>query len=234
MKLTVIIPVYNERKTIKTIINAVSKVKLAIDKEIVIIDDHSTDGTDKVLAKIKQKNVRIFRHAKNQGKGMAIRTGLSKAKGDLIIIQDADLEYDPKSYPALIKPILDGETRVVYGSRFMGNTLKMVGKHKTILPHHLIGNKLLTWATNLLYGRWISDMETCYKVFRRDCIDNIKLKSKKFDFEPEVTAKLLKSGEKIIEIPITYSPRGFEEGKKINWRDGLMALWTLIKYRLVD
>lgn len=231
MKLSVIIPAYNEVKTIDKIIKRVKGVKLKnIKKEIIIIDDFSTDGTREKLKKIKDKNIkniRVFFHKKNFGKGMAVRTGLKHSRGDIIIIQDADLEYYPEEYPKLIKPILEKKTKVVYGSRFLK-------KPKPRYRIYYFGNILLSMFTNILYGSNISDMETCYKVFTKDVIKSIKLRAKRFDFEPEITSKILKRDYKIIEVPISYKSRSVEEGKKIGWKDGLKAFLVLLKYRLVD
>lgn len=228
MELSIIIPVYNERGTILKVLNTVKNVDIGdIEKEIIVVDDGSTDGTKDLLKEIKDNDIKIFYHGKNAGKGTALRTGFKYASGDLIIIQDADLEYNPNDYVNLLKPILSKETRVVYGSRFLE------ANHKEI-PLHYIGNKLLTLITNSLYFSKITDMETCYKVFTRDVIKKINLKAKKFDFEPEITAKILKNGYNIIEVPIEYNSRGFSQGKKITWIDGLKAIYYLIKYRFVN
>ncbi len=221
-------PTYNEEKTLLEIINKIKAVKLSIEREIIIVDDFSTDSTKEILKKINNQNIKIFYHKKNQGKGVAVRTGLNHITGDIIIIQDADLEYNPEDYPQLIQPILDKKTKVVYGSRFKG---KMTGPN---LLSHVYGNKILTFITKLLYFQNISDMETCYKVFKKEVLNNIKLKAKRFDFEPEITAKIIKKGYKIYEVPITYKSRLFNEGKKITWRDGIKALYYLIKYRFTD
>jgi glycosyltransferase involved in cell wall biosynthesis len=219
-------PVYNERETIREILKRVRAVD--IDKEIIVVDDGSTDGTREILMEEEKKgDLRIFYHDENKGKGAAVRTGIRKARGDFIIIQDADLEYDPRDYHALIRPIIEGRAEVVYGSRFLGGPEEM-------LPLYNIGNKLLTFVTNLLYRALLSDMETCYKVFKAEVIKSIPLCSRRFDFEPEVTAKVLKRGYSIYEVPISYKGRKHKEGKKISWRDGINALWTLIKYRFVD
>lgn len=228
MKLSIIVPVYNEEKTVKEIIRRVMAVPLSIEKEIIIVDDFSTDSTKEILKKIDNKNINIVYHSKNQGKGSAIRTGIKYTTGDIIIIQDADLEYNPEEYPKLIQPILDGKTKVVYGSRYKG---KITGPN---LLSHLYGNKLLTFITKLLYFQNISDMETCYKVLKKEVLNNINLKAKRFDFEPEITAKIIKKGFKIYEVPITYQSRLFDEGKKITWRDGIKALYYLIKYRFTN
>ena len=230
-KLSIIIPVYNEEKTITEVISRVLKVPLNnIKKELIIVDDFSTDKTREVLDKIKSNNIKLFYHQKNLGKGSAIRTALRHVTGDIILIQDADLEYNPEDYPKLISPILDKKTKVVYGTR-----LSYIKSHKRNMYWlHYFGNWVLTLITNLLFSSRLTDMETCYKVFTKDVIDNIKLKSRRFDFEPEITAKILKTGHKIYEIPISFQARNFDEGKKITWRDGIKALYSLIKYRLVD
>ncbi len=234
MKVSIIIPAYNEELTIALIIKKVKKVKLPskFTKEIIVIDDCSEDKTKNILKKIK--GIKVLTHKKNQGKGKAVRTGLEKAKGDLIIIQDADLEYDPNDYPRLIEPILKGKIKVVYGSRLRTYPVKLTGTNRTPLLAHFIGNKFLTLFTNFLYGCEITDMETCYKVFHRDVIKELVLRAERFDFEPEITAKILKRGYKIHEIPIKVKPRGYNEGKKIGWKDGFGAVYALVKYRFID
>jgi len=227
MKLSIIIPVYNESKTILKILDKIKKVKIPVKKEIIIVDDSSKDGTRKILKKIKSKNIKIYFHNKNLGKGSAIKTGIKNSTGDLIIIQDADLEYNPFEYGKLIKPILEKKTRVVYGSRFLNN-------NKKIYHRYYFGNKSLSFLTSIIYFTKITDMETCYKVFDANLIKNINFKSKRFDFEPEITSKLLKKNIKIMEVPISYFPRRKSEGKKIRFKDGIIALFTLIKYRFVD
>jgi len=254
MKLTIIIPVYNEEKTISEIIRQVNLVKLTggLEKEIVVVDDASTDNSKLEVqsalraggspsgpeaepgAKLKIKNLKLIEHKTNQGKGAAVVAGIKKSTGDIILIQDADLEYDPNDYPRLLKPILGGKTEVVYGSRLKNYPLRITGKNKTPLITHFLGNKLLTFITNSLYGNGLTDMETCYKVFKREVLKGIKIKAKRFDFEPEFTAKIMKKGIKIHEVPIKVKPRGYEEGKKITWIDGFIAVWTLLKYRFVD
>ena len=226
MKLSVIVPVYNERETVREILERVRAV--GVEKEIIVVDDGSTDGTRDILREEEGRgDVRVIYHPQNRGKGAAIRTGLEHATGDVVLIQDADLEYDPRDYPRLLQPILEGRAEVVYGSRFRGRC-------ESMLFWHALGNKLLTLATNLIYGAALSDMETCYKAFKAEVIKSIPLRARRFEFEPEVTAKLLKRGYRIHEVPISYSGRKHHEGKKITWRDGFTALWTLIKYRFVD
>ena len=230
-KLSIIIPAYNEEKTITEVVSRVLKVPLSnIKKEIIIVDDFSTDKTKETLNKIKSDNIKLFYHQKNMGKGSAIRTALRHATGAIILIQDADLEYSPEDYPKLISPILDKKTNVVYGTR-----LSYIKSHKRNMYWlHYFGNWILTLITNILFNSRLTDMETCYKVFTKEMIENIKLRSKRFDFEPEITAKILKSGHKIYEVPIIFQARNFDEGKKITWRDGIKAFYYLIKYRFVD
>ena len=231
MKLSIIIPAYNEEKTILKVINKVKSQRIGkLRKEIVVVDDFSQDGTGKILSGIKSKDIKIFFHKKNMGKGAAIRTALSNAAGDIILIQDADLEYSPKEYPGLLKPILKNEAKVVYGSR-----LESIRKNlKNMYKLHYFGNVFLTVMTNALYGAKITDMETGYKVFRKEVIKGMKLKARRFDFEPEITSKILKRGYRIKEVPIDFMGRKFSEGKKITWVDGLKAMYCLIKYRFVD
>lgn len=226
MKLSVIIPVYNEEATLPEILRQVRAVNLA--DEIIIVDDGSTDRTrDLLQAEEAQPGTIVIYQAVNQGKGAAVRTGIDRATGDILLIQDADLEYDPRDYAALLRPIVEGRVKVVYGSRFLG-------PRKAMLFWHMLGNKALTLVTNILYNTILSDMETCYKVFRADVIKGIPLRSKRFELEPEITAKVLKRGHRIFEVPISYYGREYSEGKKITWREGPQALWTLIKYRFVD
>ncbi|MBS3105513.1 glycosyltransferase family 2 protein [Candidatus Woesearchaeota archaeon] len=230
-KLSVIIPVYNEEKTIKKIIGRVKRARIwNIKKEIIVVDDFSTDNTGNILKNLENKSLKVFYHKKNMGKGAAIRTGIKNSTGDLIIIQDADLEYDPNDYSKLLKPIMENKAKVVYGSR-----LESIRKNaKSMYKLHYIGNLFLTLLTNLLYGTKITDMETCYKVFTREVIKGINLKANRFDFEPEITAKILKKGCKIHEVPINFVGRKFEQGKKITWIDGIKAAFYLLKYRLFD
>ncbi len=230
-RVSIIIPAYNEKDTILELIKKVEEVHLeGVQKEIIVVNDCSTDGTKELLDSLILSSGMIIHHEKNKGKGAAVATGISHA-GDIVIIQDADLEYDPFEYQLLLAPILEGKTNVVYGSRFLGKHFKIVGKDRILFPSHLLGNKFLSLVTQVLYCQKITDMETCYKVFRKEALDGITLTSRRFELEPEITAKLLKKGERIIEVPISYVPRSFEEGKKIKWTDGIIALWTLIKYR---
>jgi len=226
MKLSIVMPVFNERTTLPAVLEKVASV--SFDKEIVIVDDGSTDGTREYLQKMAQdpgEGIRVFFHDRNRGKGAALRTGFREVQGDLVIIQDADLEYDPKDYPNLLNPILDGRADVVYGSRFLG------GPHRVLFFWHYVGNKLLTLISNMLTNLNLSDMETCYKVFRAEVIKNLAFSSDGFDIEAEITVKIAKAGYRVYETPISYSGRDYSEGKKITWRDAFPALWALIKYR---
>jgi glycosyltransferase involved in cell wall biosynthesis len=227
MNLSVIIPVYNEVENIGEILKRVQTTKLA--KEIIVVDDASKDGTRAILQKLDgKKKVRVILHEHNQGKGAAVVTGLKAAKGDILLIQDADLEYDPRDYPTLLQPIQEGLAEVVYGSRFLG------APHRVTMFWHLIANRLLTFMTNILYNTILTDMETGYKVFRREVIEGITIRAKRFDFEPEFTAKILKSHHRIFEVPISFNPRDYSQGKKIKLKDAFEAVWTLLKYRFVD
>ena len=223
LKLTVIIPVFNEVGTILQVIERVKEVPLG--KEIIVVDDGSTDGTRGVLEGCVEE-IKVFFHETNQGKGAAIRTAIPHVTGDIVIIQDADLEYDPSEYPRLIAPILGGKADVVYGSRFLG------GPHRVLFFWHAIGNKILTTLSNILTDLNLSDMETGHKVFRAEVLKRIKIESNRFGFEPEITAKIAKMGCRIYEIPISYWGRDYSEGKKINWRDGISAIYWIIKYNL--
>jgi glycosyltransferase involved in cell wall biosynthesis len=228
--LSVVIPAYNEHATILEILSRVRAAPVPL--EVVIVDDASTDGTTEVLktqVEGRFPNVRVCYHERNAGKGAAIRTALPFCTGDFILIQDADLEYNPAEYPCLLAPLLDGRADVVYGSRFLGGRA-----HRVHLFWHRVGNGLLTTLSNMLTNLNLTDMEVCYKVFRADVLKRIRLRSRRFDFEPEVTAKIAKLRCRVYEVPISYSGRDYAEGKKVSWRDGLMALWTILKYRFYD
>ena len=227
MNLSVIIPVYNEAEHIREIVKRVQSTKLT--KEIIIVDDGSEDGTRSILQELDgKKKVRVILHECNQGKGAAVVTGLKAAKGDILLIQDADLEYDPRDYPILLKPIKEGIADVVYGSRFLG------GSHRVTMFWHMVANKSLTLMTNILYNTILTDMETGYKVFRREVIEGMTIKAKRFNFEPEFTAKILKRNYRIFEVPITFNPRDYAQGKKIKLKDAFEAVWTLLRYRIWD
>ena len=227
MKLSVVIPVYNEAATIRALIDRVRAVATPIEKEIVIVDDCSTDGTAAVLAPLTiEPHINVLFHHVNQGKGAALRTGFAAATGDVVIIQDADLEYDPNEYPKLLQPILDGRADVVYGSRFAGGEC-----HRVLYFWHSLGNRFLTLLSNAFTNLNLTDMETCYKVFRRDVIKSIRIEENRFGFEPEITAKIAEGRYRVYEVGISYSGRTYEEGKKIGWRDGFRAIWCILKYR---
>jgi glycosyltransferase involved in cell wall biosynthesis len=241
MRLSIIIPAYNEIDTIAEIVRRVRAVKLAVpvgfgldgtvvtfEREIVIVDDGSADGTQEYLRTLtNEPDIVVVSHERNQGKGAAVRTGLHRASGDVMLIQDADLEYDPREYPMLLQPIVEGRSKAVYGSRFRG------GPTKAMFFWHMVGNRFVTLVTNVLYNTILSDMETCYKVFTREVAEQIELKSPRWGFDPEITAQILKRGYRIYEVPISYTGREFSEGKKLNWRDGFVVLWTLIRCRFI-
>lgn len=223
MEISVIIPVYNELHTIQEVVQRVQSQPFS--KEIIIVDDYSSDGTRQLLqTSAWPPNVRVLYHERNMGKGAGIRTALQAVTKDIIIIQDADLEYNPSDFAVVLRPILDGVADVVYGSRFLGI-------HRSFMLHHYVGNKMLTLITNVLYNNILTDMETGYKAFRAPVLKGIKIRSNRFDFEPEITAKVLKRGYRIYEVPIYYAGRDYAEGKKITWRDGVSALWALIRFR---
>jgi len=228
MKLSIVIPAFNEADTILELIRRVREVPLAVEREIIIVDDFSTDGTRRLLEGLAMEGIKVILHPKNMGKGSALRTGFAAAEGDIILVQDADLEYNPAEYPVLLGPILDGRADAVYGSRFLG------GPHRVLYFWHSVGNRFLTMLSNLFSNLNLTDMETCYKVFRRDILRKIELKSKRFGFEPEVTIKLAKLKCRIYEVPISYSGRDYAQGKKIGWKDGVAALFHIIRFRFFD
>lgn len=243
MKVTILIPVYNEQATLREILHRVRSVNLSVDaahstylegpivleREIVLVDDGSTDGSEAILQEEAAKgDIKVVFHGRNRGKGAAVRTGIQAATGDILLIQDADLEYDPRDYLSLLLPILEKRADVVYGSRFLG------GPRTAMLFWHMLANKLITLLTNVLYNAILSDVETCYKVFRADLIKAIPLRSNRFEIEPEITAKVLKRGHRIYEVPISYTGREYTEGKKIGLKDAFAAVWALLKYRFVD
>lgn len=228
-KATVIIPVFNEKDTISELLNRVEKASFAgLEKEIILVDDFSTDGTRSILDGLKDK-YKILYHEKNKGKGAAVKTAVKEASGDFIVIQDADLEYSPDDYDKLLPFLINDEADAVYGSRFKNSS-----NDKNFILKNKLANLFLTALTNVLYGCSITDMETCYKAFKRSLIQPVKINADRFDFEPEITAKILKKKARLKEVPISYNGRGHEEGKKINWKDGLQAIWTLFKYRFID
>ncbi|MBI4800135.1 MAG: glycosyltransferase family 2 protein [Desulfarculus sp.] len=240
MLLSIVMPVYNEENFLREIVARVQAVDLGgMERELVIVDDCSRDASPQILATMEgqtsinpqakpfERPIRVERHGVNQGKGAALRTGFALAQGDLVLIQDADLEYDPEDYPKLLAPVQKGKAQVVYGSRF-------TGERRIMFFHHWVGNKFLTLITNILYNTTLSDMETCYKLFTRQALAGLVIKSDRFNFEPEITAKILKKGIRIYEVPISYTGREFDEGKKITWRDGVVALWALVKFRFTD
>lgn len=235
MMLSVVIPVYNEEKTIQELIRRVVAEKTP--KEIIVVDDGSTDETERKLQSFKdaklQRKLKIIRNEKNKGKGYSVRRGIKEAMGDVLIIQDADLEYNPEDYQKLLKPILEGKTQVVYGSRLIQLKLELFGNNKTPLPLHYLVNKFLSFMTNVLYGSHLTDMETCYKMMTKEVYQGLNLVSDRFEIEPEITAKILKSGYKILEVPIQTKPRNYKEGKKIKTKDAILAVWTLLRFALI-
>lgn len=228
MKLSVVIPVYNEKNTIEEIIHQVKAVK-GIDMEIILVDDFSTDGTRELYLKLKTSVDKIILHEKNMGKGAALRTGFQHASGDYVVVQDADLEYDPQEYPILLEPVLKGKADVVYGSRFMGDR-----PHRVLFFWHYVGNKILTLLSNIFTNLNLTDMETCYKLFKREIIQNIPIKENRFGFEPEITARIARTHARIYEVGISYSGRDYSEGKKIGWKDAIRAFICIIKYNVFD
>ena len=228
MKLSIVIPVYNEEQTLAEIVKRVLAVRLpGVKKEIIIVDDKSKDKSARIMKDLERKNpqIKLVFRSKQGGKGASVRSGFSQATGDYILIQDADLEYDPKDIPRLLKPIQEGKAEVVYGSRF-------TGEHRNMFFWHMAGNKFLSLVTNILYNTTLSDMEVCYKLFPRKILTKISLKENGWGWDPEITAKILKTGVRIYEVPISYTGREFWEGKKISWKDSFRILWVLIKYRL--
>ncbi len=235
MKLSVIVPVYNEEKTILQILGRLKKADIPVIYEVIVVNDGSTDSTANLIKKLKSTRVKVLTHSKNQGKGAAVKTGIKSAKGEYILIQDADLEYHPNQIKNLLKPIMEKKAEVVYGTRLnrMPHLNKEEAKHLFIL--HYFGNRFLSLVTSVLYGQWLTDMETCYKLFPKKAVSLIKINARGFEFEPEITSKLLKQGYKIKEVSIKATPRGYEEGKKLNTvRDGSKALWYLFKYRFTN
>ena len=228
MKLSVVIPVYNEAATIRDLLTLVAGVDAGMEKELVVVDDCSTDGTRDVLKQMEAKHPgwRFLYHPQNRGKGAALRTGFAAATGDVVLVQDADLEYDPREYPLLLRPIIEGRADVVYGSRFLGG-----GPHRVCFFWHSIGNRVLTTLSNMMTNINLTDMEVCYKVFRREVLQSIALKEERFGFEVEITAKIARGRWRIYEVPVSYYGRSYAEGKKITWRDGFRALWCILKYR---
>ena len=232
VKLSIVIPVYNEIKTLEEVINTVRAVPLKVEKEIVLVDDCSKDGTRDLLERLQKEHsdLNVAFHEVNQGKGAALRTGFKQATGDIVIIQDADLEYDPNEYPQLLEPILKGRADVVFGSRFLGG-----GAHRVVYYWHYMGNRLLTTFSNMMTDLNLTDMEVCYKVFRKEVLETIDIKENRFGFEVEITAKVAKAKNwRIYEVPISYYGRTYSEGKKITWKDGFRALWCILKYHFVD
>jgi glycosyltransferase involved in cell wall biosynthesis len=233
MLLSIVMPVYNEKATLVEIVRRVLEAPVELDREIILVDDCSTDGTQELYPQLERlfpnAKIRIFKHTVNQGKGAALRTGFAEARGDIILIQDSDLEYDPRDYPKLLKPILDGRADVVYGSRFVGGD-----EHRVLYFWHYVGNRFLTTLSNVFTNLNLTDMETCYKVFRSDVIRNMRLRSNRFGIEPELTAKVARGRWRVYEVGISYSGRSYEEGKKITWKDGLKAIFAILRYAIAD
>ena len=227
-RISIIIPVFNEVSTLDTILGRVKGVNLDLEREIILVDDFSTDGTRDLIKSYQDSQIKKIFHDRNQGKGAALRSGFKTATGDIVLIQDADLEYDPGEYPKLLAPILSGKADVVYGSRFQGSE-----PHRVLYFWHFVGNRILTLISNMFTNINLTDMETCYKVFRKPVLDNIEIQENRFGFEPEITAKVARQGCRIFEVGISYSGRSYEDGKKISWRDGLRALWCIVRYNLI-
>jgi len=232
-KLSVVIPVYNEKDTLAELVRQVLAVEIKLEIELIVVNDASSDGSDKIIEEICREHgsvpIKVVTHNHNQGKGASLRDGFAQVSGDLVIIQDADLEYNPNDYHRLLKPILDGRADVVYGSRFSGGL-----EHRVLYFWHYVGNKLLTTLSNMCTNLNLTDMEVCYKVFRREVVDGLNIKSGRFGVEPEITAKIARADWRVYEVGISYSGRTYAEGKKITWKDGLQALWTIIRFRLLD
>jgi len=232
-KLTIVIPVYNESQTLEEIVRRVFEVDIPLAKEVVLIDDFSTDGTrdlfDKIVEEYSGREIQVVLHDRNQGKGAALRTGFATATGDVLLIQDADLEYNPSDYPRLLQPILDGRADVVYGSRFVGGDA-----HRVHLFWHMVGNRLLTLFSNMMTNVNLTDMETCYKVFRTEVVKNVAIKSDRFGFEPEITAKMARARRRMYEVGISYAGRSYDEGKKITWWDGVKAITSILYFKFFD
>ncbi|HEX2254073.1 MAG TPA: glycosyltransferase family 2 protein [Thermoanaerobaculia bacterium] len=232
LRLSIVVPAYNERNTVRELLARVAAAPLpeGVEREVVVVDDGSSDGTRELLAELEQAAdplpFRLVLHERNQGKGAAVRSGLTAGTGDVLLIQDADLEYDPRDYPRLLQPILEGEADVVFGSRFLG------GPHRVLFFWHSLGNRFLTTLSNMLTDLNLSDMETCYKVFRREMLEGVELRSNRFGIEPELTARMARRGARIYEVPISYRGRTYAEGKKIGWRDGVAAIWAILRYNL--
>ena len=230
--LSIVMPAYNEERWVETIVRRVMSQRLPVDREVVVVDDCSTDGTrervEHVAKQYGEGEIRIFHHEKNRGKGAALRTGFEQATGDILLVQDADLEYNPEDYVRLLEPILDGRADVVYGSRFIG------GPHRVHFFWHYVGNRFLTTLSNMMTNLNLTDMEVCYKVFRREVVEGIRIRSDRFGFEPEITAKIARRKARVYEVPISYSGRDYSEGKKIGWKDGLKAVWCIFFFRFFD
>ncbi len=233
MKLSIVMPVFNERATLEEIVQRVLDVDVGMEKELILVDDGSTDGTRELYGPIcerfKPADIRVILHDRNRGKGAALRTGFAAARGDIVLVQDADLEYDPRDYPRLLQPIIEGRADVVYGSRFVGSEA-----HRVLFFWHMVGNRILTWLSNAFTNLNLTDMETCYKVFRADVVRSLQLTSDRFTIEPELTAKVARGRWRVYEVGISYAGRDYAEGKKITWRDGIAAIWAIVRFRFFD